>query len=323
MQPNLIQNLEKNWGKTESYSIRSPQVTAGFLLQCLALNSGDYIICDPLVPAYFIDALRQKNIQVIFIDLTKAMGNIDLDLLENFLSLSTLINENDELVYRKDEQVIKAIVTGTRINDPKNLQRFIFTAQRYYLKSLSFAELNDLLSSQATKYYQADLIVSNIQNGGQESHLVIKPEPQNRIPGISGPTNVINPPAIPKQEMVSLDEAIVSENTVLVQPEEPAARFSLQLPLLIPGYAKLLHQNRVDLRVHLTAKGFYLLPPFQPRVSELKESTFLSRSKAGQQYLDQYIKILLTTPKEVDKLKEVLKQYLKNTTDESVKLKEG
>lgn len=323
MKPNLKQALEKNWGKMESYSIQSSEATADFLLQCLSLDAGDYIICDPLVPAYFLKAVKLKNVQVIFIDLSTTLGNIDLDLLENFLSLSTLINEKDELIYRRDERPIKGIISSTRFNDPKDLQRFLFTAQRYYLKSLTFTGLNDLLSSEANQYYQADLMVSKIQYDQLTAYLVIKPQQQNRIPGMSGAAKVIRMPTLPDAAIVSLEDKVIPENTVPLQPEEPATRSFLQLPFFIPGHATVLAQNRADWSVYLTAKGFYLLPPGKEKGSVLKQSIFLSRSKAGQQFFDQNIKVLITTPKEIVKLKEVIEHYLKNTTETSAKSIEG
>lgn len=105
-------------------------------LQALNLQAGDYLILDPLVDEQLLQAILVLGGRPVFIDLSADDTCIDPQLLEDFLSLSTLINANDQLVYRKDEQVIRALLLTQNAIPQAVVTQLQFIAQRYHLPLL-------------------------------------------------------------------------------------------------------------------------------------------------------------------------------------------
>ena len=79
-------------------------------LQAIGLQPEEYILLDPLVEEGLLQAVLAAGARPIFIDFSPAGPYFDSQLLEDFLSLSSLINADDQLIYRKDEKVVRAIV---------------------------------------------------------------------------------------------------------------------------------------------------------------------------------------------------------------------
>jgi hypothetical protein len=102
-------------------------------LQAIGLQPEEYILLDPLVEEGLLQAVLAAGARPIFIDFSPAGPYFDTQLLEDFLSLSTLVNAGDQLIYRKDEQIIRAIVLTQNGIPASILEQIKFIAQRYYL----------------------------------------------------------------------------------------------------------------------------------------------------------------------------------------------
>jgi len=105
-------------------------------LQALDLQAGNYLILDPLVDEQLLQAILALGGRPIFIDLSADGTWIDPQLLEDFLSLSTLVNANDQLIYRKNEQVIRALLLTQNAIPQTSITQIQFIAQRYQLPLL-------------------------------------------------------------------------------------------------------------------------------------------------------------------------------------------
>lgn len=311
MKPNFQQSIAEQWKASDFLALQSATTAADFLLDSLAVEANDYLVCDPLIPTFLLKAIQTRKAKVLFIDLNKVLGHLDVNLLEDFLSLSTLINEKDELIYRKDNRPIKGIISSTRWQDSQTLKKFLFTAQRYYLKTIVVAGLNDLLATNAKQHYQADLITGALESAGVKAQIVLKPELQNKIARLSGSGKDLKTTELKLEETVTLEDFQVPKS---IWSAENVALTNLRLPQFLPGHAQLWHQDRESLRTYLTASGFFHFQPFEQRQKLLRQSTFMSRSKAGLKYLDQNIEVLITHPREVQKLRKVLQKFTQNTT---------
>ncbi|GAB5554105.1 MAG: hypothetical protein Sapg2KO_36960 [Saprospiraceae bacterium] len=303
MKVSLSQYLEQQWPGSEFHLLRSSNVMANYLLESLSVRANEYLICDPLLPVFLLEALKALKVQLIFIDLKSIDGSLDLDLLEDFLSLSTLINEKDELVYRKDNAVIKGIISSTPWRDPKELQRFLFTGQRYYLKTILTTNLNDLIHPKASQYYQADLIAGPIQIAGASINLVLRPQPKQAIPALSGFGKVLlRPVVLAETQLKETDIPEIDTDTFL--PNQSLERTeSLFVPYFFPSFIQIFSTQRATSKNQLAARGFSCIIPFEDRLADLKSATFLTRSKAGEQYLTQVLDVIINSQEELMQVK--------------------
>lgn len=305
MKANLSQYLEQLWPGAELHLLRSSEVMANYLLESLGVRANDYLICDPLLPVFLLEALKAQEIELIFIDLKTIDGNLDLDLLEDFLSLSTLINEKDELIYRKDNAIIKGIISSTPWRDSKELQRFLFTGQRYYLKTILMTGHNDLMHPKASQYYQADLIAGPIQIAGASISLVLRPPSKQAIPALSGFGKALLHPVVSAEGQYK-EKDIPELNTDSLDLNQNLESTALTLtPFLFPGFVKVFHSERVALKSQFMDQGFSCEIPFENRLADLKAATFLSRSKAGEQYLAQVLDVIINSQAELMQVKKI------------------
>lgn len=102
-------------------------------LQAIGLQPGEYLILDPFVEEAFLQSALAAGARPIFIDLSPEGQYLDTQLLEDFLSLSTLVNARDELIYRKDEQVVRALVLTQNNTSHTAIAPIKFIARRYHL----------------------------------------------------------------------------------------------------------------------------------------------------------------------------------------------
>lgn len=307
MKKNLSQYLEQQWIGAELYFLRSPERMANYLLESLDLKANDYLICDPLVPAFLMEAIKAQKIELIFIDLKAIDGSLDLDLLEDFLSLSTLINEKDELIYRKDNAPIKGVISNTPWFNQEELQRFLFTAKRYYLKTILTTGDNDLMHPEASQYYQADLIAGPIQIAGQAISLVVKPLVQKGIPILSGFGKPLRNPVVLKTDQIADVERFSFDPNSIGFNQNLNHTKPLRRPFVFPGFMKVFHPGQAALKDQLHTQGFISRIPLGNRLNDLKAYTFLSRSKAGQKYLEQILEIKVKDQQAILDLEKLLK----------------
>jgi hypothetical protein len=288
MTQNLSQFLQRQWSASEVYFLQSPETAFSYLLTALDLQAQDSIICDPLLPPSWLAEFKNRKIQVLFIDLKTVHDSIDLDLLEDFLSLSTLINEKEELIYRKDQLPIKAIFNHTAWKNQADLQRFLFIAKRYYLKVVAHTASNDLLNPSAQQSSNGDLIQGAIQVQGQQAEVLLTTKTKSNplLSGFGRPLQQIEPP-----QEEEINSAVASMAPPLISSEiKPLGNMgTIKTANYYPSFAQILHPDKKTVQTLLMTKGFVCIEPFPERLEDLKSHTFLSRTKAGLQYLEQVL----------------------------------
>lgn len=102
-------------------------------LRAVGLQAGEYLILDPLVEETFLQCILESGAQPIFIDFSPEGRYFDPQLLEDFLSLSTLVNAEDQLIYRKNDQVVRGLVLSQNRTPRTAIDQIKFIAQRYHL----------------------------------------------------------------------------------------------------------------------------------------------------------------------------------------------
>ena len=102
---------------------------------CLILNGierGDYVIAPNLTFVASINAIKYTNSDPILIDVDEHTWQMDLDLLEKFLSEETEI-KNEKSVYKKDGRKIKAIMPVHVLGNMCNMDRLLAISKKYNL----------------------------------------------------------------------------------------------------------------------------------------------------------------------------------------------
>jgi aminotransferase in exopolysaccharide biosynthesis len=103
---------------------------------CLRLSgvqAGDYVIVPNLTFVASANAVAYTGAEPIFLDIDPGTWQLDLDLLEDFLSAHTFLNEKDELVTRRDGRVVRAIMPVHVLGNMCDMERLLFIARRYHL----------------------------------------------------------------------------------------------------------------------------------------------------------------------------------------------
>ncbi len=102
---------------------------------CLILNGiegGDYVIAPNLTFVASINAIKYTNADPILIDVDDHTWQMDLDLLEKFLSEETEI-KNGKSVYKRDGRKIKAIMPVHVLGNMCDMDRLLAISKKYNL----------------------------------------------------------------------------------------------------------------------------------------------------------------------------------------------
>ena len=102
---------------------------------CLLLNNikqGDYVIAPNVTFVASINAIKYTNADPILIDVDKETWQMDLNLLEDFLSRETEIKCGHS-VYKKDGKKIKAIMPVHVLGNLCDMDRLLKIAEKYQL----------------------------------------------------------------------------------------------------------------------------------------------------------------------------------------------
>lgn len=102
-------------------------------LKAAGVKPGDYVLVPALSTAELAGALRRAEAVPILIDVHPQDWLMDLDLLENFLMGHTLLNDRDELVMRRDQKPVRALVAVHLDGTPTDLNRLRFIAHRFFI----------------------------------------------------------------------------------------------------------------------------------------------------------------------------------------------
>ena len=117
------------WERESFFAIR-------MALRAIHVKEGDYLLLSALSHPLVYQAARSLGCQILFIDVNQNNAQLNLEVLEHFLSLATIVNEKDELIYRKDNACIRAIILDYPLAVYQGAETLVFTAQRYQLKVL-------------------------------------------------------------------------------------------------------------------------------------------------------------------------------------------
>ena len=102
---------------------------------CLILNNiekGDYVIAPNVTFVASINSIKYTNADPILIDVDEHTWQMDLDLLEKFLSEETEI-KNGNSIYKKDGRKIKAIMPVHVLGNLCDMDRLLEIAKKYAL----------------------------------------------------------------------------------------------------------------------------------------------------------------------------------------------
>ena len=102
---------------------------------CLLLNNiqqGDYVIAPNVTFVASINAIKYTHADPILIDVDRHTWQMDLDILEDFLSTETEINGKYS-VYKKDGRKIKAIMPVHVLGNMCDMERLLKIAKTYQL----------------------------------------------------------------------------------------------------------------------------------------------------------------------------------------------
>ncbi|MCB0635951.1 MAG: LegC family aminotransferase [Lewinella sp.] len=102
-------------------------------LRLSGVQAGDYVIVPNLTFIASANAVAYTGAEPIFLDIHPGTWQLDLDLLEDFLSAHTFLNEKDELVTRRDGRVVRAIMPVHVLGNMCDMERLLFIAHRYQL----------------------------------------------------------------------------------------------------------------------------------------------------------------------------------------------
>lgn len=118
---------------------RSPETGLHLALEAAGISAGDHVLVPALTGSALAGALRRIEAIPVLIDVSPQDWLLDLDLLEHFLMGHTLINEQDTLVLRRNNQPVRAIITVHLNGNPGDLNRLRFIAHRFSLKLIEDA----------------------------------------------------------------------------------------------------------------------------------------------------------------------------------------
>ncbi len=103
-------------------------------LRLLGVEAGDYVILPNLTFVASANAISYTGAQPLLVDVDPASWQLDLDLLEDFLGLNSIVNEKDELVLKRDGRRVRAIMPVHVLGNMGDMERLLFIARRYHLE---------------------------------------------------------------------------------------------------------------------------------------------------------------------------------------------
>jgi len=147
-QEKLTQYLAQHWQLTCTSWYQDEPTVLKSIFEALPITPGDHFILSPLAHQVCIDTLLGLGAKLIFIDLSEKDGQLDVDILEHFLSLSSILNERNELLYRKDDSPIRGILLTQFADHFGAVEALQFISHRYHLPIVEdFSEALSLVNN--------------------------------------------------------------------------------------------------------------------------------------------------------------------------------
>lgn len=164
---------------------RSAESALYLALKACGVAREDYLIVPNLGSAALAGALARIGAMPLIIDVDPGSWIIDLDLLEEFLMGHATVNDQDQLILRRDGKRIGAII-GVHLNgNPADLDRLRFIAHRFFLPLIEDASeaAGSLYRSRAIgSFGEAGVITLSHHPAGYDeaASLLLAPE-ENRL----------------------------------------------------------------------------------------------------------------------------------------------
>lgn len=166
------------WSADRTHLLRSPELAYKSCLQALEVLAGDHLIVDPLLDEALLQAILALKLKPIFIDFSSTEKlEYDTDLLEDFLSLSSMVNGEDHLIYRKDNRIIRAIVLTHHQGKSSFSERLAFISRRYHLPIIEdFSTTFSMVDLPTGSYGQVS--VAKVKMGNQLAGMLLQRMPK-------------------------------------------------------------------------------------------------------------------------------------------------
>lgn len=115
--------------------------TAGLhlCLRLLDVRPGDYVIVPNITFVATLNAITYSGAEPILLDIDPGTWQLDLDLLEDFLGMNTMVNGQDDLVMKRDHRRVRAIMAVHVLGNMCDMDRLLFIARRYHLEVIEDA----------------------------------------------------------------------------------------------------------------------------------------------------------------------------------------
>lgn len=299
--------LRQRW-KAPVYRLMDSTALACYeALRAMSVQPGDYFLLSPFAHRELLLALQSLGGIPIFFDLHEDSRQLDLDLLENFLSLSTIVNERDELIYRKDEAPIRGILLEHHAGGFTDLGTFVFTAQRYHLAILEDFTFSLGLSNEEGQYAGTfgDLSIASLPDGlpGKRAGALVLINPPRPRLGL-GTAQTPEPAEVflrnrPETQAGTLDldlhQALDQLPSLWQESRENTRRIKQLMnhyPSLEPWFPDgslfpyFISEKGADLRQHLEGQGLLHAPDsIEDRQLILTKNTYLKPHRVAERFL--------------------------------------
>lgn len=102
-------------------------------LQLVGVEPGDYVLLPNITFVASANSIQYTGAEPLLIDVHPHTWQMDLDLLEDFLMAMTFLNEQGDLVLKRDQRRIKAIMPVHVLGNMCDMERLQFIARRFHL----------------------------------------------------------------------------------------------------------------------------------------------------------------------------------------------
>ena len=285
------------WERESFFAIR-------MALRAIHVKEGDYLLLSALSHPLVYQAARSLGCQILFIDVNQNNAQLNLEVLEHFLSLATIVNEKDELIYRKDNACIRAIILDYPLAVYQGAETLVFTAQRYQLKVLEDFSGLPLKGRHKGKGpgTHGDLSLTRLKYG---TILLKNPARPSLSLGLGSgiiDTSFLENYINPSRMALEPQEARTIFYDLMYSPDSPEQVLSEAAPQLLKAsnFASWEGNSNTALNIYFTAQnegmdtladsiGYQLESLMPDRSKELKEHTFLNKNKVALKFLAEAV----------------------------------
>ncbi len=102
------------------------------------VEANDYIIAPNITFIASLNSIAYTGAEPILMDIDEATWQMDVELLENFLTENTVV-ENEHCVLKKDKRIIRAIMPVHVLGNMCNMERIVLLASKHKLKIIEDA----------------------------------------------------------------------------------------------------------------------------------------------------------------------------------------